>query len=280
MRTVAISSIALSLLVSACSWQQWGKDLGSGLMGELVESADTVGSNLVRGVRDTLTGPETTRALDTLLDTLGTTLAVQAAGVRDSLVGVHTMQRLQALRDSLLGARMQAQMAALREEILGLRTRELLGSLRTELLGDSSRMLVDALRGELLGEKTTAELVALIDKAMYQLALRFRTDVRPELEKELTFIQKNSILLMVLLGALGCGVVAFIFWQKRRLVRLVQTLTFQIHEIPDQRSYDELVHRIQRNAQQAKLEPFLRKILREQGILGGEAWHPASKAPI
>ncbi len=67
--------------------------------------------------------------------------------------------------------------------------------------------------------------------------------------------------------------------RRKRERRILDLLTYQIHEIPDQQAYDELVTRIRRNAQEQGLEPRLREILAERGILGQENWvRPATPA--
>jgi hypothetical protein len=58
--------------------------------------------------------------------------------------------------------------------------------------------------------------------------------------------------------------------------RVSEVLSMQIHNIPHQKNYDELVERIQQKAQENKVEPELRKILGEQGILGTQGWKPAA----
>jgi hypothetical protein len=275
-KTLSAVCFALCVLGSGCSWERLGRDLGKGLAGGVQEKADTIGGTLVRGVRDTLTAPETRQELETLIDELGRTLAEQARATRDTLLGDASRAWVEKMRDSLLGARTRRELAELRTELIGTKTKVLLAALRTEILGDSSRTLLAALRNELLGPETKAALAAVIDTAMVRLAVRFRTDVKPLLEQELSFIQKNASTLLILLAVLCCGVIAFIYRKKASLSDLVQTLTYQIHLIPDQGSYDELVERIQRSVQEKGQEPLLRKLLGSQGILGKEAWRPAA----
>ena len=49
-------------------------------------------------------------------------------------------------------------------------------------------------------------------------------------------------------------------------------LTYQIHTIPNQNSYDELVKRVRSKSQEEDLESFFRKVLAHQGLLGADAW--------
>jgi len=276
MKTVRTVFCALLMFGSGCSMMQMGKDLGDGLGEGLGGKADTIGSSLVRGMRDTLTGPVTRGEIDTLLTAIGKSLAEQARRTRDTLLGNATRAWIEELRDSVMGARTQAQLAAIRNVLIGSATQGHLAALRTELLGDSTQRLIGAMRNQLLGAETKAEVAAIVDTAMSQLAMRFGTDVKPLLNQELTFVQKNASILLVILGVLACVVVAFVYRQKYKMLQLIRTLTFQIHTIPDQHSYDELVNRIQTSAQQAGLEPHLRKILADQGLLGKDAWRSAA----
>ena len=276
MKTLFAACSMFILLSAGCSMMQIGKDLGEGLGSGIQGEADTIGSSVVRGVRDTLTSQQTRRQLDTLLADLGSALADQARRTRDTILGDATRAWVEKLRDSLMGARTREQLAAIRNELIGTATRNHLAALRTELLGDSTQRLVGAMRNQLLGSDTKADIASIIDTAMVHVAMQFGTNLRPLLQQELSFVQKNATILLVILAVLACGIVGFVFMEKRKTLKLLQTLTFQIHQIPDQNAYDELVRRIQRSAQEAGLEPQLRKILNRQGILGKEGWRSAA----
>ena len=276
MKPMVTVSLVAVFAFSGCSMMNMGHDLGSGLGEGLSDKADTIGSSLVRGARDTLTSVETRKQLDTLLAGIGQTLSEQARRTRDTILGDATRAWVQKLRDSLMGARTLEQLAAIRNELLGVSTRKNLAALRTELLGDSTQRLVGAMRSQLLGPDTKAEVASLIDTAMVRLAARFGTNLKPLLDQELSYVQRNASTLLIVLGAVACGIIGFIYYQKNKTLKLIKALTFQIHEIPDQNAYDELVARIRRTAQESGLEPQLRKILQEQGILGEEAWRKAA----
>ena len=53
---------------------------------------------------------------------------------------------------------------------------------------------------------------------------------------------------------------------------MVALLTKQIHDIPDQQVYDTVTARIKNEAVTAGLEPTLRKVLKENGLINTEAW--------
>jgi len=67
----------------------------------------------------------------------------------------------------------------------------------------------------------------------------------------------------------------FLFKRGKKYQSILGLITCQIHEMPDQSSYDDLVRGIRRRSQEAGYEPRLRQILDKHGILGPESWQPA-----
>jgi hypothetical protein len=262
----------LCLLLAGCSFGQWGRDLGSGVVEGASEGADSLSHRLVGGALDTLMAAETQRRMNEMLERLGATLALQVAETRDSLLGNSTNLMLAQLRDELLGQETRAHMGSLREELLGAHMRYLLSRIREEVLGDSMRALVAQLRDELLGPRTQHGVSVIVDSAMTSLVARYREDLKPVLEGQIGFIQKNATWLLILIAGLAIAIIAFVWWQKRKYTKMLGMLTLQIHEIPDRTQYDELTDKIQRQAKQSGLEVDLRKFLAEQGTLGLEAW--------
>jgi hypothetical protein len=262
----------LCFFLAGCSFGQWGRDLGSGVVEGASGGADTLSHRLVGGALDTLVAEETQRRLNDMLDRLGSTLARQAAETRDSLIGLSTKEMMAELRDELLGPETRAHVGSIREELLGTQTRFLLSRVRDEMLGDSLRTLVAELRDELLGSRTQSAVRVIVDSAMTSLVTRYREDLKPVLEGQVGFIQRNATWLLLLIAGLATAIIAFVWWQKRKYTKMLSVLTFQIHDIPDRTQYDELTDRIQRQAKQSGLEADLRKFLAEQGTLGQEAW--------
>ncbi|HTR98677.1 MAG TPA: hypothetical protein VML00_02940, partial [Bacteroidota bacterium] len=88
-------------------------------------------------------------------------------------------------------------------------------------------------------------------------------------------LRRNVTSILWVAGGIVAAVIALstiLAILRKRERRLLDILTYQIHEIPDKRSYDELVSRIRRKAQEEGVEPRLRKILSERGILGADSW--------
>jgi hypothetical protein len=266
----------LAVGLYSCSFKEIGKDLGGGLAEGAATKADSIGKHLVAGAVDTLSAQETREKLNTVIDELGEALAKQAMATRDTLLGEYTRVWIKQLKQDLLGAETVAQVGALRDQVLGLRTRIMLGEMRDELLGDSTKGKVGALRDELLGPATRTALQAIVDSAMAGLVRRYRQDLRPELDAQRTFFERNAIWFLLMVAGLSVGIIGFVWWQKGRYRKLAAILTYQIHEIPDQGAYDRLTRGVQKKAQEAGAEPLLRKVLTDQGLLGAAAWHPSN----
>lgn len=270
----------LGVIVSSCSFNQWGRDLGGGLIEGVNEKADTVAGRFVAGALDTLTAAKTQERLAALIDHLGETLSKQAAATRDTLLGEYTRLWVQQLRHDLLGETTKQQLGEVRDELLGIRTRVLIGQLRDELLGDSTRDRVTLLRNNLLGETTRSAIDSLIRSAVATLSEEYRNKMQPLVRGEESFVKRNATELLWTAGGVIAsllGVAGLIFVRKKRDSKLLELMTYQIHEIPVRQSYDELVRRIQKKAQEEGVEPRLRELLQEHGILGEEGWKPPAQ---
>lgn len=272
-----VLAAALMLVGASCSFKEWGKDFGGGLMDGIGEKSDTVAGKTAGGALDTLISAKTRRALDSMITDLGTSLAKQAALTRDSLLGEYTRNWMLQLKHDLLGASTKADLASIRDELLGARTRLMLSGLRSEVLGDTTLDRIGRIRDDLLGPKTNAAISVIVDSAMTSLVARYRQDLKPVLEGQVGFIQQHASGLLVLVAALAAGIIGLVWYEKQKYAKMLKVLTFQIHEIPDQGSYDDLTRRIQRQAQENGIEPALRKLLTEQGVLGREAWSAAKR---
>ncbi len=273
-----VLSLACALILSGClNFRDVGKDLGGGLGSGIKPDADTIGSNLggglVRSARDTLTSDATRERLASLLDTLGTALARRAAESRDTLRGNSTRAWIAGLKEELLGRTTAEQIGLLREELLGQKT--------SAFLKDSLRLAIGGLRGELLGPSTRDAIDSVISAAIATLSSEYRDKMQPLVHAEESFLQRNVSTILwtaggVLAAVLVVAGVLFVRGKKDRSV--LDLLTYQIHEMPDQQAYDELIRRIRRKAQETGVEPRLQKILDEHGLRGEENWVPPARA--
>lgn len=274
----------LAVHIAGCiNFKSAGSDLGDGLSSQ----TDKIGSGLIRGVTDELTNEERRKKLETMLSELiarvGASANTQVTSIRDTLIGEYTRKWLSDIRDDLTGAPMRAnveklldevlgagtrhRLAGIRDELLGHNTRELLASimarLREEAVGDSTAEAVARLLQTALGDKTNAALRAIVDSAATTLNARLK-----ETGENLGFFKDYAIELLVGLGAVAIAIIGYIWWQRRKYLRLSQVLTTQIHDIPKKDEFNELTARISRKAKEQGLEPLLRDLLSKQGILG------------
>lgn len=250
------------------------------LTGSLKRDADTIGmklgSGLIVGVRDSLTGDksrqELTRFIDSLVATLGSSARKEAPRLVDSLLGEYLQVRLHEI-----GGVAREELAAVRNELLGARSRILLQELRDSLLGNGTVSRAGALRDELLGPATNTALRSIVDSAMVSLVNRYKEDLAPALRGDFDLFKDYGKELLITLGAIALVIVGYWWMQARKYQRTVAVLAQQIHEVGDQEIYDDLTSRIQRRAQEEGVEPVLRKTLASHGLLGAESWRPPRK---
>jgi hypothetical protein len=295
MKTIKLILISIILLIffsQGCSiFRNAGDDLGEGLTEQLKENADSIGFNLMRGIRESFTNEESQKKLTALVDSLiyhlGYNTNLQARNLRDSLlndyvnkwvtgviddaIGDGTRGKLGSLRDEVLGDRTLKLLMNMRNELIGYRTRQLttslIADLRNELLNDTTSQRLAGIRNVLLGPETNKLISNIVDSAMVNLAKRYKSDLSPELEGNLSFIQKNVTWILILITVIVLIVIWFVWRQKEKYLKLTRLLTYQIYEIPEKAIKENLKENIRRNALQIGVEPDLREELAAQGIL-------------
>jgi hypothetical protein len=255
-----------------------GRNAGEGVMEAVTEGGAQASKSVMGGVgsglRDSVLNAETQAALDSLVLTVMQRLNEQTVSLRDSVLGEEMRELIAGIVYAAAGDTTRLYLARLREELLGEQTRRLIAELRNEMLSDSTVEGIGRIRDELLGPKTQSAVQAIVDSAMTGIIRRYVEDLKPELREEIGFIQKNATYLLVAGGIVVIVIVRVVWHQKQKYRKTLNVLTYQIHEIPDQKTYDELTARIRKKAQETGVERDLRKILEEQGILGSESWSP------
>ena len=265
------------LLYSGCQpFEKMGKNLSRGVSAH----ADSIGYNLVKGAGDRLSEKEQSEQLKLFLDSLITTLGLsankQVLALKDSILNEHTRNQLLLIRDDLLGQGTRSELAKIRNELLGEKTRKMLEQIiaagRDQLLSDSINQKVIQFRDILLGPETNQGIRSIVDSAMSTLINRYHKDLKPELKANLSFVKRNAVWFIVLIGLIALVLVAYFYAQKRKYLELTSILTHQIHQIPDQGVYDAVTSKIQEKAREKRLEPRLRELLKAQGLVGEETW--------
>lgn len=182
---------------------------------------------------------------------------------------------LQLTVKNLLGeetkARLRLMVASVMEEVTGGKLQATIASLRDEMTGPALRNNLTALRDSLLDNKTNTAIKALVDTAMLAFAYRLKNDVNPQLQQNLSFIQKNATTLLIVVGVIAL-VICIVIWRlKEKYAKMTTVMASQIHDIPDQKTYDALTYNIKEKAIIAGVEPSLKKVLEKNGMLSKES---------
>jgi len=152
--------------------------------------------------------------------------------------------------------------------------------LLAEVLSNNTKNKLGAMRDELLGAKTSAALTKIIDtavthivdSALHKVSEGFRTEINPQITKDISFVGKNATWLLITLGVIA-AVIIFLVWQNRKkYLQMVAIIAKQVHDIPDKQIYDLVTARIKQNSVASGLEPDLRKLLSKNGLIEENSW--------
>lgn len=275
-----ITFLICATLSGCINFKDVGSDLGEGLTTSL-QGKDSlfssIGGNITKGAADSLINERTSKNLNLMLDSVmvnfSSTSKRELVSLIDSILADYVEIRLKKIGNSF-----EQEFARLPDDLLGERTSFLLSNLRDDLIGDTTTARLAVLRNELLGEKTSGLVDSLIASALNTALLKYEGS-REMFREDLSFVQENATAILITAGVVIAALIVIagiVFLKKQKLQKTSEVLSMQIHNMPDQKTYDELVARIRRNAQENKVEPELRKILEEQGILGEESWKPAA----
>jgi hypothetical protein len=284
--------IVMTLL--GCSFEKIGQDAGKGLGKSFGPAADSIGRNLVNSIRTELTKDSSRKDLEHFVDSILTpvflSLRNTSGSVRDSFINNQTRIWVDSLMETITGEHLNRNIGILQETLVGKTKQDVLEierSLRQQLtkmladaLGDTTRVRLGLLRDELLGPKTNTAISRIIDTAVTHIvdsavarfAKRFRSDVDPLLRDDISFVKKNAVMLLIALAVLAAIIITLVWLNRKKYLQMVAMLTKQIHDIPDQGVYDEVTAKIKNEAVTAGLEPTLRKVLDNNGLLNSEAW--------
>ena len=284
--------LAMTMIVSSCSFSGIGRDLGDGLSEGLAAQGDSIGaglgSGLIRSIRDSVLSDVVQDRLASMVDSVlgvaGHSVTGSATGLRDSILGDYTREWILALErdllssldddvqkltrglgENLLGAQTRARVRLLRDELLGPQLHLFAAALRDTLLGDELRRQIGLLRDDLLGERTRLG----VDSLLVSAGDRIRQVTRDEesfLTRNITEILWTVGGILALLLILG----GFVFNKSRNYRRMLDVLTLEIEKLKGEKveEYDALTDKIHSAAVQAGVEPKLRAFLEERGMLG------------
>lgn len=155
----------------------------------------------------------------------------------------------------------------LRQSLIG---KEAIGDLmliRDSLLGIATRRMAKEFMGEMVNQESTDRMQAAIRETLDPTIEKIFREVNNSTEQGLNFAQRNITQIIVLLSLLGAAIVFFFKNQRDKYDGLVRNLTLEIEKMDDPEAQKELKRSIRDKATAAKLEPLLRGILIDQGIV-------------
>ena len=281
-KTIIIS--ALVILLAGCNLEQMGKNLGRGVASGVESRADSIALRAVQGVDLGLSESELRAYIASITDTVGLSLKQELAGIRQELLGDSTRLLVGAIRSELLGAATREQVQLLIDHALANQLRGNLLSIRNELLGDSLGMLLGNVRDELTGPILQANVALIAEALLTEVAESYVEKLRPAIRADIGFAgdqvnktgQGLSRTIKSVLWAVGViiagliALVAYFRMNRNKHKELIEMLTHRIEKLQtvDPQMHNVLTEEIQEQAINKNLEPMLRNILKEQGIVG------------
>lgn len=290
--------LLLAVLFSACSnfFQKIGEDVSSGIDAEALTASvvatlneDSTKTQLAAIVDRLITSSDT--SINELLtqleiDTLSKevfqsfTTQLSESGLTDTLEVVLnklavnlTTNLTDTVLSQLNSEQTTKQLQAFKASLLDDETTALVSKSLQQIIVDLPlQSIADQMRNDLLGEDTKLALAGMVDTSMSIVVSRLDSDISPVIDVKLDFIQRYAKELLLVIGLLALGIIAFVWWQRRKYHKLVGLLAGKIDEIPDQHVYDRLTTDIRSRAVEEGLEPTLKDVLNEYGLTASEAW--------
>ncbi|HEY0042347.1 MAG TPA: hypothetical protein VGB71_16860 [Flavisolibacter sp.] len=277
---------------SGCRVEKIGKDLSSGVS----QNAEAIARNLMTGINKGLSDSSFKQNLYGLIDSLVATAGNSANRSAKNIIDTLTSEKLALFTARLVeeatGEKLKTNLANLREELIGATTTDRIkflvstavasalndetnarvAKLRDELLGDATNYQLSRLRDSLLGDRTALAVKTILDSALRSTSNFLQNDLRKGIDSNASIIQKYAVRWLLLLGAIAAVIIFLVWRSKQKYAKTVTVLTSQINSIPNQQLYDELTYRIKEKAVETGVEPTLRKVLQENGLMGKESW--------
>lgn len=281
------------MVLLGCSFEKIGQKAGKGLK-SIGPAVDSIGRNLITAIREELTKDSSRKDLQHFIDSVLSPVSLlvrnMSGSVKDSFINHQTLIWADSLLQTFTGQRLNQNMQILQASLIGKTKADifeierslhpLLAELLAEALGDTTRVKLGLLRDDLLGPKTGNALNRIIDTAVSHIvdssltrfSKKLRSDIDPLLKDDISFIRKNAVILLIALTVLAAIIITLIWQNKKRYLQMVVMLTKQIHDIPNQEVYDILTKKIKSDAVTTGLEPKLREVLQDNGLLSSDAW--------
>ena len=159
----------------------------------------------------------------------------------------------------------------LRESLIGQQAIEDFMNLRDSLLGTSTRDMTKSFVKEVLDDDATDNLKVAIRESLTPTIDKIFDRFDNSTEQGLSFAQSNINQILMLVGLMVAGLLAFHNYQKKKYTDLVKNLTFEIENMSDEEAQKRLKKNIRKKTTEKSLEPLLRSILKNQGIIKEKA---------
>ena len=255
-----------------------------------------IGKGVVAGATERLASDTTAQQMGTFLNNLTDSVTTSTRVMMDSLfkndvriktaiAGVLDTVRvgMDSLFYQLREDELKGLMLTLNEQIRGLPVAMIGNNLRESLIGqkaiDNFMQLRDSLLGVTTRDMTKAFVQDVLDKeSTDRVKVAVRESLEPTIDKifdrldnsteqGLSFAQSNVNQILLLVGAIIAGILAFSNYQKKKYTDLVKNLTYEIENMSDVEAQKQLKKNIKKKATEKSLEPLLHKILKKQGIV-------------
>lgn len=255
-----------------------GRQLSSGLVGGAADKADSLTAMLITGARDSLMSPTALRKISALIDTLGWSLTGVMDHAIDSLLlrVTKVVGITDSIVESLTGQTMQKNLAELQQTLVGRTTEEIQSLMLTakEILGsmgsDSTIRQIGKLRDQLIGKDTRTEIVSLVSEVMDTVTSKLNRQVnkvKDDVNEEIGFLSKHAGKLLLLVGAIALAIIGFVWFQRRRYLKIMRVLTKNIYSMEDETAYKSIKKSIKSDALMGGVESHLRWYLDSNGML-------------
>jgi hypothetical protein len=251
-----------------------------------IRNAKNAADSLGKGVGDSLmsgVGRGSKRAIDTALTHLSGAMDKLDPDIKKLLAAINTIGSTTTVQIKKIGDTVHWQIGRLNGDvkIMGSTVTTIVDALKKEtqnLLSDvvqnaldtlnskHSKAKIDSIVSALLDSNTQAKAKNLVSGALKPALDSLSKDVNALVYKDVPFVKKEAVELLVALGLISIGIIGFVWYERSRYARLVKILTLHIDGIKDPDVYNELTKNISAQTKNEGLEPLLRDTLKKQGI--------------
>jgi len=258
-----------------------GKKIGKGVVAGATEelSSDTTAQRLgiFLGHLTDSVNASTKIMLDSLLENdahikaavagIVDTLQMSVDGLFQKLNQQDIKELAQRLKQRIRELELDQEVDRIRSTLLGEKALIEIMLIRDSLLGERTRQMAKGFMGEMVDEEATKRLQAAIQESIDPTIEKVFTEVNRSTEQGLNFAQRNIAEIVVLVCLLGAAIAFFFKNQRDQYNDLVRNLTLEIENMDDEEAATKLKKNIRTKTTAAKLEPLLRGILVDQGIV-------------